>query len=243
MEPRRIFIVEDDVKLMELVGRHLARYGYQIVQVQNLQRVDVEVRQANPDLILLDINLPHYDGFYWCRQFRLFTKAPIIFLSARDGDMDQVMALEFGADDYVTKPFHPDVILAKIRALLRRAYGEYALEETRSESRVMRFGSLTIDLGRAELRFGDRQTLLTRTELQLLDRLLAAQGEVVVRDSLLATLWDESDFVDDNTLTVNVARLRKKLEDMGLPDAIVTVRGLGYRWALPIGMPRGGDPL
>lgn len=227
----RIFLIEDDAALAAYLKQQLARFGYEVHVAAQLRDVAEEARQVQPDLILLDINLPYYDGFYWCRQIRSFTKAPIIFLSARDGSMDQVYALDSGGDEYVTKPFHPDVLIAKIRALLRRAYGEYAEIPRLGEAAcdVVVVGNVKIDLRKLVLETDQRTESLTKTEGTLLRELLAANGEVVARDTLLETIWDDAEFVDDNTLTVNVARLRRKLESFGLDGAIVTVRGLGYR--------------
>jgi DNA-binding response OmpR family regulator len=236
----RIFLVEDDHHLAARLKQHLNRYGFSVQIADDLRNLADEVQRAAPDLILLDINLPYYDGFYWCRQFRAFTKAPIIFLSAREGTVDQVYALENGGDEYVTKPFQPDVLIAKIRALLRRAYGEYAdatLTDTAGNAKeVVTVGNLQIDLRKFVLKAPDREESLTKTEGALLRELLAANGSVVSREHLLEALWDDAEFVDDNTLTVNVARLRRKLAPFGLEHAIVTVRGLGYRFDLG-----GGD--
>nr|WP_074951919.1 response regulator transcription factor [Alicyclobacillus macrosporangiidus] len=227
----RIFLVEDDAALASYLKQQLERFGYEVHVAEELRNVAEEARRVQPDLILLDINLPYYDGFYWCRQIRSFSKTPIIFLSARDGSMDQVYALDSGGDEYITKPFHPDVLMAKIRALLRRTYGEYAeiprLGEAVSDTVVI--GHVKIDLRKLVVESDERTESLTKTEGTLLRELLAANGQVVARDTLLETIWDDAEFVDDNTLTVNVARLRRKLGSFGLGGAIVTVRGLGYR--------------
>lgn len=226
-----IVIVEDDPQVANFLMRQLNRYGYRVDVVRNFQHVDEQVRALNPHLVLLDINLPYYDGFYWCRAIRRFSKAPVVFISSRDGDVDQVFALENGGDEYITKPFQAEVVIAKIKALLRRTYGEYMQGEPLSQD-FYEWGSLKLDVRKALIEYGDATSPLSKTELELLRRLWDAQGDVVSRDDLLDTLWDDTNFVDDNTLTVNVTRLRHKLEAVGINDAIVTVRGLGYRLAI-----------
>ncbi|CAM3952101.1 response regulator transcription factor [Alicyclobacillus pomorum] len=225
-----ILLVEDDNSVAYLLQQHLERFGFRVSRAQNLQHVDDEVKTLGPDLVLLDINLPYFDGFYWCRQIRMFSKVPIIFVSARDSAMDQVFALEHGGDEYITKPFEIDVVIAKIRAMLRRAYGEYAESQGTQVCDVFDIRGTRIDLRRATMESRDATESLTKTELALMRLLLEAEGGVVSRDTLLEALWDDTDFVDDNTLTVNVARLRKKLAVFGLQGALVTVRGLGYRF-------------
>lgn len=240
-----VCIVEDDDKVAALLESQLTRFGFPVERIRDLRHVADHVRAADPSLILLDINLPYFDGFHWCRQIRRFSRVPIVFVSARSGDMDQVMALEHGGDDYITKPFHPDVLLAKVRALLRRAYGEYAVgpEPGRAAGDGrLRLGCLSLDLRRATVSAGDASQPLSKTELELLRLLVQADGAVVKREDLLEALWDDATFVDDNTLTVNVARVRRKLSTLGLEDAIVTVRGLGYRLdAAALGASDAGD--
>lgn len=228
-EDRHIFIVEDDDNVAELLLNLLNRFGYHVTRASTYKNIDLEVKATKPDLIILDINLPQYDGFYWCSVLRRFTTVPILYISARDSGMDQVHALETGGDDYISKPFHSAVVLAKVNALLRRAYGAYAADHDNSPVRTVCFGSLELDLYKSSVTYGGVTETLSKTESELLRQLMAANGAVVKRDQLLNSLWDDIDFVDDNTLTVNVARIRRKLAVVGLPDAIITVRGLGYR--------------
>src|SRR5690606_35854145 len=188
---------------------------------------------VDPDLVLLDINLPWFDGFYWCRQIRTVSTVPVIFVTARDGTMDQVMAIENGGDDYIVKPFNLEVVTAKVRAALRRAYGEYAAP-LEPDLDVEHLG-VTWDARRLAVSYQGRRAELSRNEGQLLAGLLAARGAVVARETLLEALWDDAEFVDDNTLTVNVTRLRRKLSEVGLGEAVRTVRGEGYR--LEVGGP------
>ncbi len=223
---QRIFIVEDDPKLAGLMAQHLERYGHETVTAERFQDLRQEFLDSGAALVLLDVNLPHFDGFYWCRQIRTVSKAPVIFVTARGADMDQVLAVEHGADDYLVKPFSLDVLTAKVRAQLRRAYGEYSGDNVSQPD-------LRLDPLRLQVSWAGQSTGLTRNEALLLEALLAADGRVISRQRLLGALWDESDFVDDNTLTVNVTRLRRRLGQLGLQGAIHTVRGEGYRLELP----------
>ncbi|MBL0388714.1 response regulator transcription factor [Tumebacillus sp. ITR2] len=238
MKPYNICIVEDDQKVAELLQTQLVRFGYEATVIGNLEGIDAEVLACKPHLVLLDINLPYYDGFYWCRRIRQHSKVPIVYISARSGEMDLVLALESGGDDYLTKPFHPEVMMAKLRALLRRTYGEYAEAPTNEDE--VEVQGLVLDVHRHTVRSastsGEIVLSLSATEAGLLRRLMEAQGKIVSRDDLLGALWDDTQFVDDNTLTVNIARVRRKLEELGLPTAIVTVRGQGYRLEVEAGV-------
>ncbi len=222
----RIFIVEDEPKLATILAQHLSRYGYGVVRAVRFDDLKNEFLAAGAELVLLDVNLPWFDGFYWCRQIRTVSNAPIIFISARDGEMDQVMAIDNGGDDYIVKPFNLDLVTAKVRAALRRAYGEYAPE---TAAVGIESGGLRYDPHRLRAENEGRSVELSRNEGQLLEALLRADGRVVRREALLATLWDDAEFVDDNTLTVNVNRLRRKLSELGLEESVRTVRGEGYQ--------------
>ncbi len=218
----KILIVEDDATIAALLCECLSRWGYEACAAQDLQHVMNVFSQFEPQLVLLDISLPFYDGFHWCREIRQVSSVPVLFLSSRGDNMDIVMAMSMGGDDYVQKPFSTEVLLAKISALLRRAYS-YTPAPPPIEARGAR-----LDTSGAALYF-DGQTLeLTRNEVRILATLLERKNSVVSREDLMRALWDDDSFVDDNTLTVNVARLRKKLECMGLLDFIVTRKGLGY---------------
>lgn len=225
----RIMIVEDDEKIASILSEHLERFGYDVVRRVDSSRVKHEFIITKPDLVLLDINLPHYDGFYWCRQIRSVSKAPIIFISARADDMDQVRALENGGDDYITKPFNLELVLAKVGSALRRAYGEYAAG---GDPDLVAAGELVLNLANNRVAFRESEVELTPREFRLLLSLARRPGAIVGREQLLEALWDDVDFVDDNTLTVNVARVRRRLAELGLADAIETKRGQGYRLAL-----------
>ena len=226
----KIMIVEDDDKIADILGNYLGRYGYEPVRPSGLQDIKSEFLAACPHLVLLDINLPYMDGFYWCRQIRTVSNAPVIFISARSGDMDQVLALDNGGDDYITKPFSIDVVIAKVRAALRRAYGEYSIS-AEADPDVFEVEGLYMYRGKNVVEWSGAQAFLTPKEFRLLDLLARRLGQIVPRDCLLEALWDDVEFVDDNTLTVNVTRVRRKLQSIGITGAIETVRGTGYRLA------------
>ncbi|QJC53279.1 response regulator transcription factor [Paenibacillus albicereus] len=246
----RITIVEDDDKIARLLGEALERYGFEPQRAQRMKELTLDFEEQQPHLVLMDINLPYFDGFYWCRQFRQRSNAPVLFISARSGEMDQVMAIENGGDDYVTKPIHLDLLLAKIKSALRRSYGEYAAAPRSGEgaerahdpqasdkpghgapagSFELRCGALRLDISRSLLLWREQSAQLSRNERLLAEALLEADGAIVSRDRLLESLWDDTAFVDDNTLTVNVTRLRRKLEELGLGGVLETHRGQGYR--------------
>ena len=220
-----IMIVEDDPKITQLLQAQLEKYGYCTTIVTQFDKV-LDVFQLNqPELVLMDVNLPKFDGFYWCRQIRMLSNCPILFISARASKMDQVMALENGADDYITKPFDYDVVLAKIRSQLRRAYGMYANQE---KERTVEVEGLVLYPERMELTHDQQKVELSKKEALLLDLLMSQYPRVVSRERLLEKLWDEQ-FVDENTLNVYVTRVRAKLKELSLNGAVETVRGEGYR--------------
>ncbi len=220
-----ILIVEDDPKIAELLRGDMEKYGYRVWVAQDFERITEEFRQSGAQLVLLDVNLPKYDGFYWCRQIRAESVCPILFISARDGQMDQVMALENGADDYITKPFHYEVVLAKVRSHLRRAYGEYAAGP---EEKKIEAAGLTLYPERYLLICGERSAELSRKEALLIEALMRREGRVVSRDRLLGMMWEDHHFIDDNTLNVYITRMRKKLKELESDAGIEVVRGAGY---------------
>lgn len=222
----KVMVVEDDPKIAEYLRSYITKYGYDVFVAADFEQLMDTFRNYAPDLVLLDINLPSFDGYYWCRQIRLESICPVIFVSARTGEMDQVMALENGGDDFITKPFHPDIVMAKIRSQLRRAYGEYAAQQ---EERVLRNKGLELYPERLELKFGNTIVQLTKKETDIIESLMGRYPRVAGREDLLEKLWDEKTYVDENTLNVNVARVRKKFEELGIKDAVETVRGAGYR--------------
>jgi len=221
-----LLIVEDDPKIAEHLHSYITKYGYEGHVVTDFTSVMEAFRLVSPDLVLLDINLPRFDGYYWCRLIRQESTCPVIFISARTGGMDQVMALENGGDDFITKPFHSEVVMAKIRSQLRRAYGDYA---TRSVERIVEQHGLQLFPERHELKLGTAITTLTSKETDIIERLLDRYPRVAGREDLLEKLWDDQVYVDENTLNVNMTRVRKKLLELGIEDAVETVRGSGYR--------------
>ena len=226
MTTHKVLVVEDDRKIASLLAETLRKYHYDVCTIKDFDNIIEEFKEYNPHIVLLDVNLPSYDGYYWCRQLRQYTTCPIIFVSARSGEMDQVFALENGGDDFITKPFHYEIVLAKIKSHLRRSYGEYAAKH---EERVVKAGKLELFLERMELHIRDIQIPLQKKENTILELLLRNYPKVVTREQLLEELWDDQSFVDENTLNVNMTRVRKKLAEYKVTSTIETVRGAGYR--------------
>ena len=221
----KIMIVEDDMKIRELMREHLEKYGYSVAAASDYSNIKGEFLSENPNVVFMDINLPKYDGFYWCREIRSISKVPIIFISARFSDMDQVMAIENGGDEYITKPFSLDVMTAKLKGVIRRAYGEYSAADN---SDICESDGLILNKDQSSASYNGQTVELSKNEFALLSCLVKKAGTIVSREELLEALWDDTDFVDDNTLSVNVTRVRKRLEDIGICNVIETKRGLGY---------------
>lgn len=219
-----IFIVEDDKSLSREIGNHLSKWGYSVHEVQNLEDITNEVLKINPKLILMDVNLPCYDGFYWCSQIRNFIKIPIIFISSRDSDMDIVMSINLGADDYITKPFSPQVLVAKVQAILRRTYSY----NNSLNSDIVKYKDVTLNILENKVYFKEKNIELSKNEFKILHILIKKQGNIVSRDEIIEELWDSDEFISENTLTVNINRLRKKLETIELENFIITKKGQGY---------------
>ncbi len=219
---QKILIIEDDRTISQLVAKNLTNWGYQVEQAENFQDILLQIERFGPHLILLDIGLPFFNGYYWCQEIRKTSRLPIMFLSSHDQPMDIVMAINMGADDYVTKPFEMTVLLAKIQGLLRRTY-DFVGEQSQ-----LWFGQVSLDLKTMQLHYKQQVEELTKNEFQILRVLFAHGKEVVSREELMRELWNSDVFVDDNTLSVNIARLRKKLAELGLPDLIATKKGIGY---------------
>ena len=218
----RILIVEDDPVIAAALERQLAQWGWEARPVDDFRRV-VECFEAYaPHLVLLDISLPFCNGYHWCAELRKRSRAPIIFLSSAGDDLNLVMAITLGADDFVAKPFSMEVLTAKIRALLRRSY------DFGADVSCLSCGGATLRLGDGVLLWQGRTLELTKIEAQILQQLMENPGRTVRREALIRALWEREDFIDDNTLTVNVTRLRRKLERIGLSGLIVTKKGEGY---------------
>lgn len=219
----RIFIVEDDAAITGVLERQLTKWGYDVQAAADFNRILEQFQAYKPHLVLLDISLPFFDGYYWCGEIRKISKTPIIFISSAGDDMNLVMALSLGADDFIAKPFRLEVATAKIQALLRRTYA------FGGEPECLTRGGVTLNLTEATLTYGDSAADLTKNEFKILQVLMGQCGATVGRDTLMEKLWETDCFIDDNTLTVNMARLRRKLEGIGLQNFIVTKKGLGYR--------------
>ena len=218
----KILIVEDDRGIAEGIQSLLEQWGMEARQVQDFRNITGEFETYQPHLILLDIKLPSYDGYYWCCQLRQRTAAPIIFISSAADNMNIVMAMNMGADDFIAKPFDGGVLVAKVQAMLRRAY-DFA-----GTAHLLSCGGAVLNVSDGTLTANGQKVELTRNEFKILQLLLEHRGEIVSREAIMTRLWESDSFVDENTLTVNIARLRRKLEAAGLPDFIRTRKGAGY---------------
>lgn len=218
----RIFIVEDDAAIAQAVCEQAESWALEARCVSDFRRVAEEAAAYGPHLILLDISLPFFDGYHWCRQIRRTSRVPIIFLSSAADNMNIVMAMNMGGDDFIAKPFDLNVLLAKIQAILRRTY-DFAAPAPTLEHR-----GAVLNTADASLMYQGQRIELTKNDYRILQTLLERKGSVVSRETLMEKLWETDSFVDENTLTVNIARLRRKLEAAGLSDYITTKKGLGY---------------
>lgn len=218
----RILIVEDDEVIAGLVKKHLQSWGYQVDCVTDFAHVLADFARKDPQLVILDLKLPFYNGFHWCEEIRRISQVPIVFLSSAADNMNMVMAMSRGADDFIAKPFDMNVLAAKVQALLRRTYS------FGKASSILEHGGAVLNPGSGYLTWEGEQVDLTRNEIRILQILFENAGRVVSRDAIMMKLWENDSFIDDNTLTVNMTRLRKKLEGIGLEDFIVTKKGVGY---------------
>lgn len=218
----RILIVEDDSTIAEALKRHLEGWDHETVIAEDFKNIMAEFTRVEPDLVLLDIGLPFYNGFYWCSQIRQVSDVPIIFISSASDNMNIVMAMNMGGDEFIEKPFDLHVVTAKVQAILRRAYSY------RGSASLMEYRGCILNLADATVTYQNRKTDLTKNEFKIFQCLLENAGKIVTRDEIIARLWESDAFIDENTLTVNVARLRKKLAQIGLGEAVVTKKGIGY---------------
>ncbi len=218
----RIFIVEDDMTIAGTLAKHLKRWGYETDYVRDFKNVVERFIEFCPQLVILDIMLPLFNGFHWCQEIRKISKVPIIFLSSASDNMNIVMAMNMGGDDFIEKPFDLNVVTAKVQAVLRRAYAfQGAVEVVECRGIVLKLNDATVNIKGQEKE-------LTKNEFRILRLLMEKAGRIVPREEIIENLWESDEFIDDNTLTVNVTRLRRKLESMGASDVIRTKKGIGY---------------
>lgn len=218
----RIFLVEDDEVIAGAVARHLEGWGYTVRCAQAFDRVLQEFAAFDPQLVLLDISLPFFNGYHWCQKIRKISRVPILFLTSAGDSVNTVMAMQLGGDDLLSKPFDLQVLSAKVQAMLRRAY------DFGPPARLLQCGGAVLNVSDGTLTVGGQRVELTRNEFRILQMLLERKGQTVSREALMTRLWESDSFVDENTLTVNVGRLRRKLEAAGLPELIRTRKGQGY---------------
>ncbi len=218
----KILIVEDDEVIAGSLRRHMESWGYEARCIDDFQNVLAEFAAFEPQLVLMDISLPFFNGFHWCAEIRKISKVPVIFVSSASDNMNIVMAVNMGGDDFICKPFDLNVLTAKVQAMLRRTY-DFA-----GETNLLQHAGVIHNLSDTTVTYKGEKVELTKNENRILQLLMEHNGKAVSRDDIMTYLWESDSFVDDNTLTVNVTRLRKKLEDIGLADFIKTKKGIGY---------------
>ena len=218
----RILIVEDDMGIASAMKKQIEMWELEVSCVENFRNVLEEFSEFAPQLVLLDISLPFYNGYYWCAEIRKFSKIPIIFISSASDNMNIVMAMNMGGDDFIAKPFDLNVLTAKIQAILRRTY------DFGGQMTILQHRGAMLNTSDASLTYNGERIELTKNDYRILRTLMENKGKVVSRDTLMERLWETDSFVDENALTVNIARLRKKLEQVGLMEFIVTKKGMGY---------------
>lgn len=218
----KIMIVEDDSAIAGAIARHMESWGCTVHCAENFQKVLSEFVAFDPQLVLLDISLPFYNGFHWCNEIRRLSKVPIIFISSASDNMNIVMAMNMGGDDFIAKPFDLHVLAAKVQAVLRRTY------DFSGQTSLLEHRGAILNMGDATLTYEGKKVELTKNEYKILQTLLENKGKAVSRDALMTKLWETDCYVDENTLTVNVTRLRRKLDAVGLSGFIITKKGIGY---------------
>lgn len=219
---KKILIIEDDEVIREELQNFLRKYGYEVNAPVEFNNIIQYVEKENANLILLDINLPEFDGYYICREIRKTSDVPIIIVTSRDSEVDELISMNLGADDFVTKPYNTEILLARITNILKRTYGNL------KTNNILNYKDFNLNLSNATLIYKDKSLELTKNEVKILSYLINNRGNIVKRDSLMEYLWKSDYFVDDSTLTVNINRLRKKLQEIGIENPIETRRGLGY---------------
>lgn len=219
---KRILLIEDDLDVARELALSLRKWAFEVELIDEFNNITREFIDKKPSIVLIDVNLPFYDGFYWCEKIREISKVPIIFLSSRDSNMDIIMGINNGGDDYITKPFSVEVLISKINALLRRSY------DYNSSDSLIYYNDAVLDIEKCIFRYKDNEIDLTKNEIKILSLLIKNKGKVVSREKLMMGLWNDDEFVSDNTLTVNITRLRGRIKELGLDDVIKTKKGIGY---------------
>ncbi|MFR1707745.1 MAG: response regulator transcription factor [Clostridium sp.] len=222
MMKEKIFIIEDEEKIRRELGTFLNKYGYDVLTSDNFENIVEETLKAAPNVVLLDINLPYYDGYYICREIRKNSNVPIIVVTSRDSDMDELMSMNLGADDFITKPYNTQILLARIASIIRRTYNN------NTDMEIFSHRELKYNLSTSEIEFEGKKQELTKNESKIIYILIKNKEKIVSRDELMKALWQSDEFVDDNTLTVNINRLRKKIDEIGAVGYLQTKRGQGY---------------
>ena len=218
----KIMIIEDDITIAKTIKEHLSKWDYDAIYVTDLRDIIRQFIQFQPHLVLIDVILPFFDGFHWCNEIRKISKVPVVFISSAGDNMNIVMAMNMGGDDFIAKPFDLHVLAAKVKALLRRTYSFLG------QVNIIERNGAILNISDATLTYQDRKIDLTKNDFRILQLLMENAGNVVSREEIMQRLWESDDFVDDNTLTVNITRLRRKLAEVGLKDFIKTKKGIGY---------------
>ncbi|KAA6472392.1 response regulator transcription factor [Bacillus cereus] len=219
---KKIILIEDDEIIREELQNFFIKYGYEVKAPTDFNHIIEYIESENADLILLDINLPVFDGYYICREIRKTSDVPIFMVTSRDSDVDELISMNLGADNFITKPYNTEILLARVTNILRRTSGDFKMNH------ILMYRDFTLNLSNATVTYQDKSVELTKNEVKILSCLINNRGNIVKRDSLIETLWKSDYFVDDSTLTVNINRLRKKLEEIGIENPIATRRSLGY---------------
>ncbi len=218
----KIMIIEDDITIAKTIKEHLSKWDYDAIYVTDFRDIIRQFIQFQPHLVLIDVILPFFDGFHWCNEIRKISKVPVVFISSAGDNMNIVMAMNMGGDDFIAKPFDLHVLAAKVKALLRRTYSFLG------QVNIIERNGAILNISDATLTYQDRKIDLTKNDFRILQLLMENAGNVVSREEIMQRLWESDDFVDDNTLTVNITRLRRKLAEVGLKDFIKTKKGIGY---------------
>jgi len=218
----KIMIIEDDLTISEAIKEYLSKWGYEVACVSEFKNITEQIADFDPHLVLLDVMLPFYNGFYWCNELRKISKVPVIFISSASDNMNIIMAMNMGGDDFITKPFDLNVLTAKVGALIRRTYS------FQGRMNVVEHKGVILNLNDTTVVYNNQKIELTKNEFRILQLLMENAERVISREDIMQCLWESDSFIDDNTLTVNMTRLRKKLASLGLENFITTKKGIGY---------------